>query len=102
MHIPFVYTTTFEKLVGPAGGGSEKIQFQEVKNILNHLNISPTDEEILSLCQEIHGANPVSWTFRKGVIGAWKKEFTDEHKELFKQKAQNLLEKLGYEEDFDW
>ncbi len=31
MDVPFVYTTTFEKLVGPNGGESEKIQFQKVK-----------------------------------------------------------------------
>lgn len=33
----FVYTTTFEKLVGSKGGGSDYFQFLELKNIAKPL-----------------------------------------------------------------
>ncbi len=33
---PFVYTTTFEKLIGPRGGGTKEEQFQEIYNIRSY------------------------------------------------------------------
>ena len=36
-------------------------------------------------------------TFRSGKTGEWKKYFTDEHKQIFKDVAGDLLVKLGYE-----
>jgi hypothetical protein len=44
-----------------------------------------------------------SGTFRKGLIGGWRSEFTKEHVKLFKDTggAQWLVD-LGYERDFDW
>jgi len=41
-------------------------------------------------------------TFRSGKTGEWKKNFTAEHKALFKQVAGDLLIRLGYEADNDW
>ena len=41
-------------------------------------------------------------TFRSGKTGQWKKYFTDEHKEIFKDTAGDLLVRLGYEKDNDW
>jgi sulfotransferase family protein len=41
-------------------------------------------------------------TFRSGKTGEWKKYFTDEHKEIFKDTAGDLLVRLGYEKDNDW
>ncbi len=41
-------------------------------------------------------------TFRSGKTGEWEKYFTDEHKEIFKDVASDLLLKLGYEKDNDW
>ncbi|GAB4399672.1 MAG: hypothetical protein OHK003_24300 [Anaerolineales bacterium] len=47
--------------------------------------------------------NPTkSPTFRSGKTGEWKKHFTEEHKELFKEAAGELLVKLGYEKDNNW
>ncbi|HEX9838401.1 MAG TPA: sulfotransferase domain-containing protein [Anaerolineales bacterium] len=43
-----------------------------------------------------------SRTFRSGKTGEWKKHFTDEHKEIFKDRAGDLLVRLGYEKDNDW
>jgi hypothetical protein len=41
-------------------------------------------------------------TFRSGKTGEWKKYFTDQHKEIFKDVAGDLLVKLGYEKNNNW
>lgn len=47
--------------------------------------------------------NPTkSPTFRSGKTGEWKKHFTDEHKEIFKEVAGDLLIKLGFETNLHW
>ena len=43
-----------------------------------------------------------SHTFRSGKTGSWKQYFTDEHKKLFKDVAEDLLVRLGYEKNNDW
>lgn len=43
-----------------------------------------------------------SGTFRKGVPGNWKEHFTEANKSLFKEKTDDLLITLGYEEDYNW
>jgi hypothetical protein len=43
-----------------------------------------------------------SHTFRSGKTGGWKQYFTDEHKELFKDVAGDLLVRLGYEKSNEW
>jgi hypothetical protein len=39
---------------------------------------------------------------RKGITGDWRNVFTDEDRRVFKEKAGDLLVKLGYESDYDW
>jgi sulfotransferase 6B1 len=41
-------------------------------------------------------------TFRRGATGDWKRHFTSEHKNLFKNCAGELLIHLGYEQTNDW
>ena len=41
-------------------------------------------------------------TFRSGKTGEWKKYFKEEHKQIFKDVAGELLVRLGYEKDNDW
>ncbi len=41
-------------------------------------------------------------TFRSGRTGEWRKYFTPEHKQIFKEVAGDLLIQLGYEKDKDW
>jgi len=43
-----------------------------------------------------------SHTFRSGKTGGWTQHFTDEHKELFKDVAGDLLVRLGYEPGNEW
>lgn len=49
------------------------------------------------------GINPArSHTFRKGMVGGWRKAFTVRHIEEMKAVAGDLLIQLGYETDLDW
>jgi hypothetical protein len=41
-------------------------------------------------------------TFRSGKTGEWRKYFTEEHKQIFKEAAGDLLVSLGYEKSHDW
>lgn len=41
-------------------------------------------------------------TFRSGKAGAWREQFSEENKRLFKDVAGELLIRLGYERDLDW
>lgn len=44
-----------------------------------------------------------SRTFRKGVSGQWKRVFTEEHKDKFKESDRDgWLVRLGYEKDNNW
>jgi hypothetical protein len=43
-----------------------------------------------------------SRTFRSGKTGGWREHFTQEHKDLFKDVAGDLLVRLGYEKNNDW
>ena len=41
-------------------------------------------------------------TFRSGKAGAWREQFSEANKRLFKDVAGELLIRLGYERDQDW
>ena len=43
-----------------------------------------------------------SHTFRSGKTGGWRDHFADEHRQLFKEVAEDLLVRLGYESNNDW
>lgn len=89
----------FENLIGKQGGGSQELQTIEIKKILSYLNINLIEIEIQNLIQKIFGG---THTFREGKIGSWKNYFTQEHKQLFKKIAGDLLIKLDYEKDLNW
>ena len=98
-NVPSICAVKFEDLVGPAGGGSTQRQHETINRIAHHLDINLSSPIISLIAQELFGQ---SITFRQGKIGAWKEYFTQEHKDLFKKYAGQLLIDLGYEYDFDW
>lgn len=64
------YWTTFEKLVGPNGGGTTEEQFDEIKKIANVLQIDLSGLSLVDLSDRLF--NSSSQTFHKGQIGGWK------------------------------
>jgi hypothetical protein len=96
---PFNYTTRFEKLVGPQGGGSREAQLDEIGNIARHLGFKHRRRDIELVAQQVFGGTS---TFRKGTTGNWREHFTAEHKSAFKEVIGSLLIVLGYEKDNSW
>jgi len=103
------YSVRFENLVGARGGGSDKVQIQEIKNIAEHVGVILTDARAKDIARKLFGG---TWTFQAsqdmagkdnaGKIGSWKYCFTQEHKRAFKEVAGQLLIDLRYEKDFNW
>jgi sulfotransferase family protein len=55
------------------------------------------------VAKALQNINPdKSHTFRKGESGGWRKEFSQKHKEIFKNVAGDLLIRLAYEKNLDW
>ena len=70
-------------------------------HLLSRVSLPVTRQLILDSLET--SINPKkSPTFRSGKTGEWKKHFTDEHKQIFKEVAGDLLVKLGYEKDGNW
>ena len=61
---------------------------------------TPREKALAILIEAIQPGK--SHTFRSGKTGGWKNHFTDEHKNLFKEVAGDLLVKLSYEKNNDW
>ena len=78
---------------------------QSIEKILKYYiaqNHTSLDINLL-ISNSIKSIDPAkSHTFNTGGIDKWKQYFTNEHKDLFKQYAGNLLIKLGYEKDLNW
>lgn len=96
---PDACVVKFENLVGAKGGGSDKLQFSEIRKIADYLEIEISEEKIKSIAQNLFGGTE---TFKKGKIGLWKESFTEEQKEKAKELFGETLIKLGYEEDLNW
>lgn len=96
---PDVYTTRFETLVGPLGGGDAEIQLTEIMNIAAHMNMPIMRKQAMYVAENLFGNG---YTFNEGQIGSWKKYFNKKHKQAFKKIAGQLLIDLGYERDLNW
>jgi sulfotransferase 6B1 len=96
-----VRTTTFERLVGPRGGGSPGDQRDEVRGILGHIGF-PLRGRLAVDAISRRVFSPESPTFRSGQVGGWRRYFKPEHVAAFKQVAGQLLIDLGYERDLAW
>ncbi len=95
---PYCYTTRFEDLVGPQGGGSVEAQRREIKNIAAHLGFTITEKQCSYVAKHIFGNTA---TFRTGQRD-WEKDFKPYHKEAFKEAAGDILIEFGYAENYDW
>jgi len=70
-------------------------------HLLSHVPLQSPRQIILDSLES--SINPKrSPTFRSGKTGEWRAHFTDEHKDIFKEIAGDLLLKLGYEKNNDW
>lgn len=61
---------------------------------------TPREKALSTLVEAIQPKK--SHTFRSGKTGGWREHFTEDHKQLFKDTAGDLLVKLGYEKNNNW
>lgn len=96
--LPNIYVIRFEDLVGEKGQGSEEKQREVITFISSLLNIHLTQDRLDWIVNHLFGElnDPVSWTFRKGQIGDWKKCFQPHHKLFFNQRWGAYQQALGY------
>ncbi len=102
--VPHVIHTSYEALLNDTPN--------EVKHILNKLEISDLDEvrlgDIIQRNSFENQANRNKGTedrnsfLRKGIVGDWKNYFSEEAKDVFKKYYQKDLEKFKYEQNQDW
>lgn len=96
---PDVNAFYFEDFVGEQGGGDRNRQINSILKLSKILCYSLSEEEILLISDDLFGNTA---TFRNGIIGAWKHEFKESHKLLFKEHFAQALIELGYESDDQW
>lgn len=94
---PEVLSLHFEDLIQDRPAALTRV----MEHFLARAHVAASRETILAALEE--SINPKkSPTFRSGKTGEWKKYFKDEHKQIFKAVAGDLLVRLGYEKDADW
>ena len=94
---PEVLAIHFEDLIHDRAATLARI----LDHFLTRVSLHTPRELILESLES--SINPSrSPTFRSGKTGEWKKYFTDEHKQIFKDVAGDLLIRLGYEKDNSW
>ena len=94
---PSVMKIHFEDLINDRAGTLNRI----IDHFLARVPLRASRELILESLESSINPNR-SPTFRSGKTGEWKKHFTPEHKEIFKNVAGDLVVKLGYETNNDW
>jgi hypothetical protein len=82
----------FEDLVGAKGGGSAGAQRLAVAGVARHLGVEKAKMGVIE--EELFG---VGRTFRRGRIGGWREEFSEEHTRAVEEVLGSLLVELGYE-----
>jgi hypothetical protein len=94
---PEVLAVHFEDLIHDRTATLTRI----LEHLLARAPLPASREQILDAMEA--SINPTkSPTFRSGKTGEWKKYFKDEHRQVFKQVAGDLLIRLGYESNYDW
>lgn len=89
----------FEDLVGPKGGASIESQRRAVERVAAHVGTKISERTMDLVDKNLFG---VGRTFRKGRIGGWQDEFSDEHEQAAKEVVGPLLVELGYEAAPNW
>lgn len=90
----------FEDAVGAAGGGSDAIQREVIKQIYSFMEIPLNNEMLEHIARNCRSSK--TQTFRTGNIRNWKKIFDDDLRKEFSSVAGDLLIELGYEESLNW
>jgi hypothetical protein len=97
---PEALTVRFEDLIGERGGGSAECQMHTIEGLFEHIGVQLDASFQRTLKNQLFSS--ASPTFRKGRIGGWVKYFDADLRATFKDVANDILIKFGYETDADW
>lgn len=89
-----IYHTTFERLIGSNGGGSDNEQLNEVEKILSFLQYDGSGS-VKEIASQIFYKK--SETFNKGMIDGWKNLLSNSQIEIVNKSMGSIIMKLGYE-----
>lgn len=94
LEMPNVIPIKFEDLVGPKGDGSYEKQLNTIwkLQLMLHIPGRPLDFAKKAF-------DDTSPTFRRGKIGSYLDEFSEEHINLFKSLPNTFMEKYGFNND---
>ena len=93
------FLVRFEELIGDKGGGSREIQRRMIRKLAAFLETECDEPVVDGICTSLFGG---TYTFNSGLIGRWRKGFSEAHKALFKETAGRMLIDLGYEASMNW
>lgn len=97
---PGVLVCRFEDLVGARGGGNRDLQNDEIRRVAAFVGRPVTAERAAAVAAAMYSEK--SLTFRKGALGQWAEHFGEAHRAAFKEVANPVLLRLGYEVDGGW
>jgi hypothetical protein len=90
---------TFEDLVGPKGGGTDRAQRAAIERVAQHLGVERSESELDDIQRSLFGSGR---TFRKGRAGGWREEFSPQHRKAASEVVGDVLLELGYGDETDW
>lgn len=95
LHDQRVYSTTFESLIGPRGGGDRLRQVDAAVAICRHIGFLVSQSRLEMLAEASYDTG--SETFNKGVIGQWKEAFDSAQLEKVMVNVGDCIKMLGYD-----
>jgi len=72
------------------------LQLQVVKRIGDFIDRPLTIAQAKRIAEKMYSKR--SLTYRKGSIGDWRNHFGEQHRQLFAEATEDLVERLGYSE----
>jgi len=90
-----VYSTTFESLVGPKGGGCKSRQRDAAMGICRHIGFSVIHSRLDEVVETIF--DPRSQTFSKGMVGQWKEIIGPAQLDKVMANMGDFISTLGYD-----
>lgn len=96
VHLEDVLLIKFEDLVGEMGGGSSDIQLTTIQKIFRHVSLYENefdDTFFEEVAEQLFGG---THTFRKGLIGSWKDELSQEMVTKIESNLSDFLNHWDY------
>ena len=95
---PDCFCVRFEDVIGPRGGGDRQVQLRVTEALMAFTGTGPEADAVLTSPEAVADAlfDATAATFRKGQIGAWRKEFPPVAEEVFMEVYGDKLSLWGY------